>query len=95
MNKTTNRYDEEFKAHAVRMVVEQNRSITEVASDLGVSQPTIRRWVRSKSEPQDSMVKRLSELEIENKKLKKQLANAEETVDILKKSVAIFVKPQN
>jgi transposase len=95
LNKTTNRYDEEFKAHAVRMVVEQNRSITEVASDLGVSQPTIRRWVRRKSEPQDSMVKRLSELEAENKKLKKQLANAEETVDILKKSVAIFVKPQN
>ena len=95
MNKTTNRYDEEFKAHAVRMVVEQNRSTTEVASDLGVSQPTIRRWVRRRSEPQDSMVKRLSELEAENKKLKKQLANAEETVDILKKSVAIFVKPQN
>ena len=36
------RYDDEFKTHAVKMVVEQDRTISAVASDLGVSQPTIR-----------------------------------------------------
>jgi transposase len=95
LGKTTNRYDEEFKDHAVKMVVERNRTITEVSKDLGVSQPTIRRWIKEKAKPQDSMAKRLSELETENKKLKKQLANAEETVDVLKKSVAIFLRPAN
>ncbi|KLU39529.1 MAG: hypothetical protein AA931_05710 [Peptococcaceae bacterium 1109] len=67
-----------------------------VASDLGVSQPTIRtirRWVRQATKPESSKDKRIAELEAENKKLKKQLANTKETVDVLKKSVAIFIKP--
>jgi len=87
------RYDDEFKTHAVKMVVEQDRTISAVASDLGVSQPTIRRWVRQATKPESSKDKRIAELEAENKKLKKQLANTKETVDILKKSVAIFIKP--
>ncbi len=86
------RYDE-FKTHAVKMVVEQDRTISAVASDLGVSQPTIRRWVRQATKPESSKDKRIAELEAENKKLKKQLANTKETVDVLKKSVAIFIKP--
>lgn len=87
------RYDDEFKTHAVKMVVEQDRTISAVASDLGVSQPTIRRWVRQATKPESSKDKRTAELEAENKKLKKQLANTKETVDVLKKSVAIFIKP--
>lgn len=87
------RYDDEFKTHAVKMVVEQDRTISAVASDLGVSQPTIRRWVRQATKPEGSKDKRIAELEAENKKLKKQLANTKETVDVLKKSVAIFIKP--
>ncbi len=93
MSNRTTRYDDEFKAHAVKMVVEQDKTPTEVASDLGVSQPTIRRWVNQATEPEDSKTKRIAELEVENKKLKKQLANTKETVDVLKKSVAIFIKP--
>ncbi len=87
------RYDDEFKAHAVKMVVEQERTIPEVASDLGVSAPSVRRWVRQAAKPESSKDKRIAELEAENEKLKKQLANTKETVDILKKSVAIFIKP--
>ena len=87
------RYDDEFKTHAVKMVVEQDRTISAVASDLGVSQPTIRRWVRQATKPESSKDKRIAELETENKKLKIQLANTKETVDVLKKSVAIFIKP--
>ena len=87
------RYDDEFKTHAVKMVVEQDRTISAVASDLGVSQPTIRRWVRQATKPESSKDKRIAELEAENKKLKKQLANTKETVDVLKKPVAIFIKP--
>ena len=87
------RYDDEFKDHAVKMVVEQERTISAVASDLGVSQTTIRRWVQQATKPESSKDKRIAELETENKKLKRQLANTKETVDILKKSVAIFIKP--
>jgi len=67
------RYDDEFKTHAVKMVVEQDRTISAVASDLGVSQPTIRRWVRQATKPESSKDKRIAELEAENKKLKKAI----------------------
>lgn len=93
MSKTNNRYDEEFKAHAVKMVVEKGRSISVVADDLGVSQPTISRWVKLSTKPEDSAAKKIAELEAQNKQLQKELSDAKETVEVLKKSVAIFVKP--
>jgi transposase len=95
MVSNNNRYDDEFKASAVKMVVEKGRAISEVSKDLGVSQPALRRWVKASTEPADATTRRLAELEAENKKLKKQLENAKDTVEVLKKSVAIFVKPQN
>jgi transposase len=93
MGSNNNRYDDEFKASAVRMVVEKGRAISAVAKDLGVSEPALRRWVRANTEPEDSHSKRLSELEAENKRLKKELEDAKDTVNVLKKSIAIFVKP--
>ncbi|MGI6449371.1 MAG: transposase [Desulfitobacteriia bacterium] len=64
-----------------------------VAKDLGVSEPALRRWVKASTEPEDEVTKKLAELEAENKRLKKELDDAKDTVNILKKSVAIFVKP--
>jgi len=95
MGNNNNKYDEEFKASATKMVVEKGRPISAVAKDLGVSQPALRRWVKASTEPVNSPAKRSAELEAENRKLKKDLKNANDTVEILKKSVAIFIKPQN
>ena len=36
---------------------------------------------------------RLCKLEAENRRLKKELDDAKDTVNVLKKSIAIFVKP--
>ncbi len=93
MKSNNNRYDDEFKAGAVKLVVEKGQAISAVAKDLGVSEPAIRRWVRASTEPGDATTKRLAELDAENKKLKKELENAKDTVEVLKKSVAIFIKP--
>ena len=93
MGKNNNRYDEEFKTGAVAMVVEKGRSMRTVASDLGISEPTLRRWVKANTEPVDEIAQKIAELEAENKKLKKELNDAKDTVDILKKSVAIFIEP--
>jgi len=94
MRNSNRYYDDEFKASAVKMVIEKGRTITDVAKDLGVSQPSLRRWIKENSKSDDPIIKRLMELEAENKKLKKELQKANDTVEILKKSVAIFVKPQ-
>ena len=93
MGKTNNRYEEEFKEGAVRLVVEKKQTVSRTAKDLDISEPALRRWVKAATEPKDSSEKKISELETEIKKLKKELENANDTVNILKKSVRIFVEP--
>lgn len=93
MGNNNNKYDDEFKTSAVKMVVEKGRSIRAVAKDLGISEPALRRWVKANTEPEDSTSMKLTELEAENKRLRKELEDAKDTVNVLKKSVAIFVKP--
>jgi transposase len=93
MGKTTNRYEEDFKEGAVALVIEKKQSISKVAKDLDISEPSLRRWVQIATEPEASASKKISDLEAEVKKLKKDLENANETVSILKKSVRIFVEP--
>jgi transposase len=85
------RYDEEFKNDAVNLILEKHRSVHSVAKDLGVSEPTLRRWLKEKT---NGSATKESEVEAENKKLKKELAEAKETIEILKKSVSIFINPQ-
>lgn len=75
------------------MVVEKGRAISAVAKDLGISEPALRRWVKASNEPGDSPDNRLSELEAENRRLKKELEDAKDTVNVLKKSIAIFIRP--
>jgi len=93
MKNNNNKYDDEFKASAVKMVVEKGFTISEVVKDLELSELTLRRWVRAVTKLEDLTSKRLAELEAENKKLKKELEDAKDTVNILKKLVSIFIKP--
>ena len=41
------RYDEAFKAGAIRMVTEQGRPGTEVAKELGICIDTLRSWLKA------------------------------------------------
>jgi transposase-like protein len=45
MPEKRNRYDEEFRAGAVRIVVETGKPIAQVARDLGVNAGTLGNWV--------------------------------------------------
>ncbi len=93
------RYDEAFKAGAVRMVTEQGREPKEVARELGICIGTLRNWLKSAG-MQLGQVSRhnreqqcIRELEAELRALRKQLGEKDEVVDILKKSVGILSKP--
>ena len=85
------RYDEEFKSSAVKMITEKGRTISEVARSLDVSEPALRRWLNASKEPVDSESLRIKELEQKIKKLEKENDNLKDTVNVLKKSIAIFV----
>jgi transposase len=91
MGSRATRYDEEFKAGAVRLVAEKGCSLSQTAEDLGVSVESVRRWVDD-SRPRSDQASELERLQEENKGLKKALADSQETVEVLKKSVRIFVR---
>ena len=44
--KTRKRYTKEFKEGAVRLVIEQGRSIADTSSSLGIAAWSLSRWVR-------------------------------------------------
>ena len=85
------RYDEEFKASAVKMVIEKGRAISEVCKSLDISEPALRRWVAATKQPEDIENSRIKELEAELKKMKKENDDLKDTVNVLKKSIAIFI----
>lgn len=91
------RYDEAFRQGALRLVTEQNRSPQEVAGELGICVDTIKSWLRRAGAlsggAKSSEAARLKSLEAENRALKKALAEKEEVVEILKKSLGIISKP--
>ena len=93
------RYDEAFKAGAVRLVTEQGRQPAEVAKELGICIDTLRSWLKAsgvqmgQASRQNREQQRIRELEAENRRLRKQLGEKEEVIDILKKSVGILSKP--
>ena len=93
------RYDEAFKAGAVRMVTEQGREPKEVARDLGICIDTLRIWLKSAGMQLGQVSRhnreqqRIRELEAELRALRKQLGEKDEVIDILKKSVGSLSKP--
>jgi transposase len=89
------RYDEAFKAGAVRMVTEQGRPSREVAAELGICIDTLRSWLKAagQADRQNRDARRLRELEAEIRALRKKLEEKDGVIDILKKSVGILSKP--
>lgn len=93
------RYDEAFKAGAVRLVTEQGRQPTEVARELGICIDTLRSWLKAsgiqmgQASRLNREQQRIRELEAEVRNLRRQLGEKEEVIDILKKSVGILSKP--
>ncbi|EQA64394.1 transposase [Leptospira alexanderi] len=84
-------YDEDFKKNAVELLIKTKKSITQLSKDLGVSVNTLINW-KKKYLTDDGPFKEALETEIIS--LKKELAEVTEEREILKKSVAIFLKPR-
>ena len=92
MHPNRRRFPEEFRQDAVRLVVDQKYSFKAAAKAVGVSEKSLRDWHKKLApapEPcgEDATV---NELQVENKRLRKQLKRAEMEREILKKSTAYF-----
>ena len=88
-------YSSELKSEAVKMVNEQGLSQQEVGRRLTIPKGTIANWVaasksgRRPARPGDPSV---AELSAENRRLRKELAEARMEREILKKAAAYFAK---
>lgn len=92
-------YDEAFKTGAIKMVTEQGRPVKEVAAELGICTDTLKSWLkRSGFQPasvarQNREDNRRRELEAELRLLRKQLAEKDDVIAVLKKSIGILSVP--
>ena len=93
------RYDEAYKAGAVRLVQEEGRPSREVAAELGICPDTLRNWLRAvgvqagQVDRDNRDTRRQRELENEVRMLRKQIAEKDEVIAVLKKSVGILSRP--
>jgi transposase len=91
MTKKKNFYSPEFKTQAISLVRVAKRPGSEVAKELGINVNTLYNWL---SPVTNKLAKNHANVDIlsENKRLKKELAQAELERDILKKAAAYFAR---
>jgi transposase len=90
------KYTEEFRAAAVKQVIEGKRSTPSVARGLEMSDKTLANWV-AKARKGEPLLKRapsqpVSELQAENARLRQENARLKMEKEILKKAAAYFAK---
>ena len=86
------KYTAEFRRRAVEEVLDRQRSVTEVARSLAITTPeTLRRWV-VQARIDRGLVKGPTTDELaEIKALRKEVADQQRTIDILKAATTFFV----
>lgn len=89
------KYDSEFKRQVVRRRVELKRPVSELSAELGINSNVICRWLKeSREDPTHAFPGsgRLKPDDDETRKLRRQIPDLQEEVDILKKAAAYFAK---
>jgi len=90
------KYTKEFRQEAVKLVIDEGLSVHEAAKRLSLAASTLSNWVRAYKGGKLAEVGKnhrpLTELELELRKTKKELAEVKMERDILKKAAAYFAK---
>jgi transposase len=92
---TRQKYSTEFKTDAVKLVVEQGYSCSEVGRRLGLHSSNISRWIREHRQDEEQIAEggvTRGELEEEVRRLRKENKRLGMEREILKKAAAFFAK---
>ncbi|MFC5958161.1 transposase [Streptomyces pratens] len=91
---TSKRYTADFKRDAVALALSSDKTVTEVARDLGVSPEGLRGWVKqAKVDRGEGPAGALTSAEREElAQLRRKVRELEKTVDILGKATAFFAQ---
>ena len=92
MTRQYRKFDEDFKAGAVRLVFETGKPIAQVARELGVNEGTLGNWVAAARRARDGGNAPLTEDErAELARLRRENGELRMQRDVLKRSVALWV----
>ena len=98
MTKSRKKYSREFKLDAVKMVVEQDRTVRDVADSLGVNPGVLQRW-KTQLKAEGALAfpgnGKVNPHEEELRELRRELIKTRQERDILKKATAYFAKESN
>jgi transposase len=92
--KKQKRYSSEFRAQAVRLCEESDKTIAEVARELGVEYQTLYEWMRKagKTKRVDEPVQASPASDEEVRRLRRELDEVKMERDFLKKAAAFFAR---
>jgi transposase len=91
--RTRRRFDSEFKEQAVRLVLDEGKSVGAVARDLDLTETALREWVKRTQADRTKGRTGLTTAERDELvRLRRALRIAKEERDILKKATAFFAK---
>lgn len=86
-------YDESFKQETVKYILENNKSVAQVARETGVNTNTLHNWIKKYGkQPEIKVAQTFTSPEAELKALQKQMRDLEEENEILKKAMHYFAK---
>ena len=87
------KFSVEYKMGIIKLVIEQGKKVTHVASDIGINEATVRRWVKEYRTYGESAFPGKGNLRPEDeeiRKMNKRIAALERENEVLKKAVRIF-----
>ncbi|MFA6303634.1 MAG: transposase [Legionella sp.] len=90
-----NVYTKEFKIKAIELLEQSNKTLRQVARELGVAENNLYNWRKTYKTDQVTAFPnqpRLNEKDLELRRLKARVAELEEEREILKKAAAFFAK---
>jgi transposase len=86
------RYAKEFRRDAAALVIDQHRTIADVARELDVVEQTLGNWVRQERIDRGEREGTTTEVREENARLRREVKRLTMERDLLKRSVAFWVK---
>jgi transposase len=89
------RYPKEFRRDAAALVIDQGRTVADVARELGVVEQTLGNWVRQARIDRGDREGTTTEVREENAQLRREVKRLTMERDLLKRSVAFWVKEQD
>ena len=93
------KYDRDFKRNAVLLCTEPDRTVAEVAENLGIAKDVLYRWRREYERSNGELVfpgngiEALTDEQKKIRELEKQVRETEMERDILKKAMVVYLEP--